>query len=131
MLPGIVWAKKWRRRLNLPEDRPFRLYRAVHTDPPTREDFTSAQALGIAPPNDDPEVVRTNNGISTFDSWERLSQQARRFRRIGSYMAEFVIPEGGPIIWERTFSRPGHYTVWGDPDYLLTLVTEVRPVKVE
>jgi hypothetical protein len=107
-----------------------RLYRAVKTDQPTRDDFLSSQARGKPPVSQDQEVLRTHDGISMFTPLEIARTRALRYRRIGSFLAEVVRPDDSPSIWiERTFASEGHYTVWGNPDELLALVAGVVPVE--
>jgi hypothetical protein len=108
----------------------IRLYRAVKTDRPTRDDFLSNQARGRQPINLDPEVLRTHDGISMFTPLEIARKRALRYRRIGPFLAELVIPDNSSSIRvERTFASEGHYTVWGNPDELLALVVSVIPVE--
>jgi hypothetical protein len=107
----------------------IKLYRCVQTDPPTRDDFVSPEAKGQPPRKNDPLYERTNSGLSSFVDWELLRDKARLFPKLGSFMVELVIPSHAPVIFERTFESFGHYTIWGDPDYLLTLVSEIRPVR--
>jgi hypothetical protein len=108
----------------------IRLYRAVKTEQPTRDDFLSSQAKGRPPINNDPDVLRTHDGISMFTPLEIARERARRFRRIGRFLAEMMIPDNSPSIrYQRTFASEGHYTVWGDPDELLALVVSVVPVE--
>lgn len=41
------------------------------------------------------------------------------------FIAEVAIPEGGPIAFERTGSRRGHHTLWGDAGTMLAAVVRV------
>ncbi|MCA1669102.1 MAG: hypothetical protein LC793_17245 [Thermomicrobia bacterium] len=43
-------------------------------------------------------------------------------------IAALDLTDNWPFHVERTGQRPGHYTVWGDPDALLARVTAVIPV---
>jgi hypothetical protein len=109
---------------------PRQLYRAVKTLPPTRSDFESAAEKGKQPPSDDPEVLRTHDGISTFTPLERAAKMVKRFPGLGGFLAELQVPDDMPgVRCERTFPRSeGHYTVWGNADVLMTLVVEVHAV---
>jgi hypothetical protein len=108
----------------------IRLFRAVKTDRPTRDDFLSNAARSKPPINLDPEVLRTHDGISTFTPLEIARKRALRFQRIGPFLAELLLPDESPSIRvERTFSSEGHYTVWGNPDELFALVVRVVPVE--
>lgn len=100
-------------------------YRVVRTDPPTRRDFLSQQALGL--PLQNPDDRELWEGISV----QATEQQARKRARLpgfGRYIAEIVIAEGGSIAWRRTGRQPGHHTLWGDPDDLLACVVRTVPV---
>ena len=46
---------------------------------------------------------------------------------MGRYIARLEIPEDGPIRFERTRGR-GHFTLWGDPELMLTYAVSVVEV---
>lgn len=112
-------------------DRDYRtLYRIVRHNPPTRRDLLSYQALGIAPDANDPETLRRSAGISLYNTL----QQARRSAagppwRGQGYIAELRIPDDAPVTIERTGTRRGHHTLWGNPDDILVYIHRVVPIR--
>ncbi len=107
----------------MPVERLF--YRIVRTDPPTIADFLSNRARGKA--RRPVESVREWEGLSLFDTEAQARRMARRFPRLGVYIAALRVPADGPIVVEQTFG-PGHYTLWGDPQDFLPRVVAVVPV---
>lgn len=100
-------------------------YRVVRSNPPTRQDFLSHEALGIPLRNEQQRELWS--GVSC----QATEQQARRTARLpgfGSFIARVELAEGGSIKWQRTGPKAGHHTLWGDPDELLANVVEVVPV---
>ena len=100
-------------------------YRVVRTDPPTREDFLSHEALGIPPRN--PDDVELWRGVSV-QSTEQQARQRARLPGFGRFIAELVIADDSGIIWRRTGRQAGHHTLWGDPDAMLACVVRTIPV---
>jgi hypothetical protein len=105
-----------------------RLYRVVKTNPPTRSDFVSHYERGIPPPVRVPDAERLMRGLSVFNRADLARQQARRFPRLGRFVAEMDIPDDGSIPVERTGAAEGHHTVWGTPEELLARVTWVEKI---
>ena len=100
-------------------------YRVVRTDPPTRQDFLSHEALGIQLRNpDDHELWR---GLSV-QATEQQARQRARLPGFGRFIAEVSIPVDGDIRWQRTGRQPGHHTLWGSPDELVASVTRTVAV---
>ena len=62
-----------------------------------------------------------HTGLSMFDSEEAVRQRA-----IGpTYIAELHLREGLAINVAKTFDDDAHFTIWGDPDALVSLVRVV------
>lgn len=110
-------------------NRPFRVfYRIVRTVPPTLEDFTSHEALGI--PSRRPLSASDRDrwrGVSSFDSVDAVMTKARESPLLGGYVAELHIPPGAQLRVEQTGRNLSHYTLWGDPADLLSWVVSVSP----
>ena len=104
----------------------MRLYRIVKSNPHTRADFLSNAAKGRQPRNPTPEVLRRWDGLSAFTSFEAALANARIFPRLGRFIVELDIPMDGSIAVE---PHPGpdeeHVTIWGDPDLLTEMVTNI------
>src|SRR3954466_13930857 len=97
-----------------------RLYRIIASDPPTRDDFLSYVEVGKElPEGATPDVVDRWEGISMYDSEERARAVAIRFG-FGTHIATLDLKDHGRLRIRRTGRRPGHYTVWGDADVMLT-----------
>ena len=99
----------------------------VKTNPPTEADFLSHQARGIVPRSNDPETLRLHAGISVMDSEEGARALARRYPRMGRFIARLDIPDDNPFVYEKT-GAAGHYTLWGLPLVLRAYVAAVTPV---
>jgi hypothetical protein len=56
---------------------------------------------------------------------------ALRAPHLGHVLAEIHLPSNAPILVERTTKSHGHYTLWGDPAFLLGCVVTITPVSVE
>ena len=103
------------------------LYRIVRSDPPTRADFLSNEAKDLPPRGPELRLSERHAGVTMFDTEVEARTVARRYPNIGRYLAAIRIPVGSGIVVRQTL-RPGHYTVWGTPDDLLTLVVGTMPV---
>jgi len=91
-----------------------------------REDLMSNTAKGISPPDDDPESIRLNDGISVFNTEQQALKKALRYRHLGDYIIVLELPDDAPgVRFERTLRTIGHHTLWGDPDELLKYVVAV------
>jgi hypothetical protein len=116
------------------------LYRAVHRNPPNREDFLSAKEMGVRKPSKGKDLFWL--GFSAFDTLERARTIALKYPHQGDYIAAFGVPDSsivtsredaftlpaaGSITIIRSFG-PGHWTVWGDSDLFPPLVLWVIPV---
>jgi hypothetical protein len=108
--------------------RPF--FRIVRSNPTTHRDFTSNAARGTQPRNPTPEILRRWNGLSAFTTFEAALANARIFPRLGDYIAELRIVEGGSITWE---PHPGpdqsHVTLWGPVESFKEAVVDVVQIR--
>jgi hypothetical protein len=96
-----------------------------------REDFLSHKERGIAPRSNDPEVLRTHDGVSVFDRLARARRKAKGMPWRGhAHIAELDVPDDGSFRFERTFlTSKRHWTLWGNPDALLQRVVSILPVE--
>ena len=69
-------------------------------------------------------------GVSCYATAEQARHQATRFPKLGSFIAELLIPTGPACYIEvaRTGMSEGHYTVWASPEYLASRVVVVAPI---
>ena len=102
------------------------LYRIIKGEDWTLLDFTSLAAQGIPPRSNDPEAVRLSTGISCWATEAQARRTMRRYPFLGTHIVVLQIPDGAPLIVERTL-RPGHHTVWGTPEAIATYVGPVNP----
>jgi hypothetical protein len=103
-----------------------RFYRITNDNPPMRSDFESNRQQRRRARTSDPEILRLLTGISVFEELEQARQQMRRFPYLGKYIVELTIPPDAEVRWERTTARPGHYTLWGEPENILRFITNVH-----
>ena len=105
------------------------LFRAVHHNSPTRQDFRSAEELGLTPRYRlSAQKRRQWAGLSMEDDRESLTATMRQNPSIGRYIAEIHIRPDMNVTIEQT-GRLHHYTVWGDAQTLLGAVVAVRSVE--
>jgi hypothetical protein len=104
-------------------------YRTVKHAPPTRQDFFSGKQQGKPMPKR-PHQVHLWEGISTRDNFNEARRRALANPHQGRFIAAIEIPGDGRITYERTGTNEGHYTLWGDPDTLLSQVIALEPVRI-
>jgi hypothetical protein len=98
------------------------LYRLVGAYPPARRDFLSYKALGR------PLLNEANRDVWAGVSVQNTMAQARNRAKIirgKTYVAVLEVPDDADIRCERTGGTRGHYTLWGEPDELLSYVRDV------
>jgi hypothetical protein len=94
----------------------FRIVRNADMDAPEFVDsFRSHAELGLPPRRRSPEEDHPllHEGVSVFESRQAAIETARRFPRIGNYVAELRIKPDSEIRYLRWGAR-GHLTLWGD-----------------
>jgi hypothetical protein len=102
---------------------PRRLFRVVHTNPPTRSDFVSNAEAGIVPRRTLSAVERRLwRGVSCTETLTQARATARRAPILGTFVAALDLPATPRFRAERTGSRVGHYTAWSDANALLARV---------
>jgi hypothetical protein len=92
------------------------LWRITVGPEPTKADFLSVAALGD--PNRGPAILTL--GLSVFASRQQAEQIRDRFRR-GQHVSAVSLPANRGFSIARTGRTPGHHTVWGTPDDLLSV----------
>ena len=112
--------------MDVPSERVF--FRIVRTNTPSPWDFTSNEARGMILRDPTPETRRMWSGISVYDTLNRARRLAARRPELGRFIAAVRIPDDAPVVIERTGSRAGHHTIWGDPGRLLGWVVGIEPV---
>jgi hypothetical protein len=92
------------------------------------EAFKSHQALGKRRPPSlpwaDPDPW---DGCSLYVRRQQAVRMARRRPRLGTFIAELLIPDDAPIVRELP-DRTGHFNIWGDADTICGWVVDVTPV---
>lgn len=102
-------------------------YRIIKEPQPTAADFLSHRSRGIPLQRDTPVMRRSWEGVSVYDTIAAARAIVARFPRIGGFIAELDIRNGGPVLFEQTGDDPNHYDLWGEPDDVLAAVTQVFP----
>lgn len=103
-------------------------FRIVATNPPTRHDFMSHQALGR--PLLVPARARQWQGVSVYGTAHQARKKARQYPTLGRYIAELRVLDDAPVRAERTGSA-NHHTLWATPETLLACVVATTPVVEE
>jgi hypothetical protein len=86
------------------------------------DDFKSAKALG-KPLRDRAHVREWEQGVSVFDSLDYARQRTRAFRfALGRFVVAIRVPDDGSIEVAQTGHDRHHFTIYAEPDQLLSLV---------
>ncbi len=97
-------------------------YRIVPASNGTEEDFLPAKALG-KPLRHQHLARQWAEGVSVFSTFDRAAALSRRFRyRLGRFVATVVVPPSSAVEIEQSETDPFHYTLFGSPELLRSLV---------
>jgi len=100
--------------VELGERRVRSFYRVAKSFPPTdQDDRTQRDFRGEPGAHLTEEELWRWDAYSAFDTEQGARRQARRIKRLESYIVRYDIPEGSGIAWRKTFG-PGHYDLKGD-----------------
>jgi hypothetical protein len=105
---------------------PRAFFRLLQTDSLTRQGFMSHEALGTPPRR--PLSRREQDlwrGVSVHDSFEAACAKGTVSPWLGQYVAEIRIPHDVAVRIEQTGRDRSHYTIWADPDALLSWMVSV------
>jgi hypothetical protein len=106
----------------------FRIVRSeVEDDPALENSFRSHYELAWKPRGPERSSAVLHMGISVHVNSADAEGTARRFRKIGGYVAQLVLRPGNGFNYAHT-AQPGHLTVWGDPLKLCASIDRIRPV---
>lgn len=107
-------------------------HRIVHTGdlaaPGLADDFRPNAARGMPRRGLERTYPVLHEGLSMYEQMEAASATARAFSRLGQFVARVELVAGREITFARWGART-HMTVWGEPEILTGLVTDVRPVR--
>jgi hypothetical protein len=116
----------------LSEGEELHVFRIVRTDdvdaPEFADSFRSHAELGLPPRGVEETHPLIYEGISAFESREAAVATARRYPRIGSYVAELRITPDAGARYLRWGAR-GHLTLWGDAIKLSETAVDTIPVE--
>lgn len=105
------------------------LFRFIRGDAPILDDFRSQGALGnrMRWNRDDPDaVLRWHGGISVFDDFARACELASDLGF--GWIATITVDDSAHFVVSQYGRDPHQYTIFGEPEQLMALVSEVRPV---
>jgi hypothetical protein len=105
------------------------LFRFIRSETPTLDDFKSQGALGkrMRRDQDDAEAVRRwNDGISVFDDFARACDLASDFGF--GWIATITFEDAAGYEVSQYGRDRHHYTIFGGPEQLMGLVSEVHSV---
>jgi len=105
---------------------PQSLFHIIKHAAPTSTDFLSGVQKGQKKPND-PTKERYWYGFSAFDTLEGARSLARRFPKLGDFIAEIAVIGSAGVQYEQSFGT-GHYTVWAAPDTCIQNVVRIYPI---
>lgn len=99
-------------------------YRIVRHPAALEDDFKPAKELGK--PLRDPRFERQwSEGVSVYDTFESAAERARRYRyRLGRFIVAITLPAGAKVEVEQSGNDPRHYTLYADPQQLLSLADD-------
>ena len=80
--------------------------------------------MRLGKPLRDPRFEREwREGISVYDDLGYALDAARKLRgRLGAFVVLIEIPPNGPASYQKTMANPRHFTVYGSPEMLRSLV---------
>ena len=105
------------------------LFRFMRSEKPSLDDFKPYGALGkrMRRDQDDPEAVRRwNEGISVFDDFARACELASSFGF--GWIATITVEDSAGCEVSQYDRDRHHYPIFGEPEQLMALVSEVRTV---
>jgi len=86
--------------------------------------FKSHAELGLPPHGTELEHPQIYEGITVWDRREAAAKTARKWPKIGEFVAEIHVP-GGTDARALRWGPRGHLTLWGDPLMLSGLTAEI------
>jgi len=107
-------------------------YRVCLSDPPTRIDFVPASVLkpGRRAPQNPALRDLWEFGVSVLATEDAARRKALGWAPefpLGEYIACLAIPDGSSVTAQKTLG-PGHYTLRGDPEAMLSSVVSTAHV---
>jgi hypothetical protein len=107
----------------------YRIVRSdVPDDPVLENSLKSNYELSEPPRKVERLSTAVHMGISTYLSPGDAVGTARKFDKLGDYVAQIALRPGRGFNYART-GHAGHLTVWGDPVKLLESVVDITPVE--
>jgi hypothetical protein len=118
-------------RLDLAEGEELTVFRIVRVadpaDPAFVDSFRSHAELGLPPRGPEAAHQVIYEGVSVYESQEAAVETARRWPRIGGYVAELRLTSETGVLYLR-WGQSGHLTLWADPLTLTRAVVDTIPV---
>ena len=96
------------------------LFRLVHSESTTEDDWRSHYELGARPRKTEIESALDHMGLSMWDNPEillRLIERPSMRKALGEFVAEVEV-KGSLGVWFAETHSEGHFTIWGRPQDL-------------
>jgi hypothetical protein len=120
--------------LELVEGEELVVFRITRTDDPHDETFVesfmSSAALDLPPRHVEVTHPFTREGVSVYDAREAAEATARRYPKIGEYVAQLRLTHDLGVRYLR-WGPEGHLTVWCDPIKLASALVDTISVEAE
>ena len=105
------------------------LYRVAKSNPARTTDFLSGCLLAQPPQGDSLEYLLLWLGTSVWATEAQARNKARRWPRLGRYIAVLDVPDRPTIVVHRTIpGSRGHHTIWTTATQLANSVVRTIPV---
>ena len=119
-------------RLELAEGQELTVFRIIRladpADPAFADSFRSHSELGLPPRGVEAVHQLIYEGVSVYESREAAIETARRWPRIGGYVAELRLTRETGLRYLR-WGPSGHLTLWADALTLSEAVVDTIPVE--
>jgi hypothetical protein len=119
--------------VEIPAGAELTVFRIVKLDDPHlgayHESFKSHAELDLPPRGVELEHLQIYEGISVYDTVEAATEVARRWSKIGEFVARMQLRGGELDVLVLRWGPEGHLTLWGEALMLSSATAEIVPVQ--